>query len=85
MFGRNEMQNVFVISSNIDRVGYKLGHMYIRFNSGVAYCYDKVPFEEYTKMIEAESAGQYFHQHIKGKFEYHKLDYDPFKSEQKAA
>jgi hypothetical protein len=73
-----------VVSSNISRIGYQRGTLYIMFNSGVAYAYPGVPFPTYNNMAEAESVGQFFHHHIKNKFTHTKLEHDPFKTSQPA-
>lgn len=72
---------VFVSSSNIDAIGYCLGTLYIRFHHGGSYAYDKVPFEVFNGMKDAESAGKYFHANVKSKFEFRKLESDPFVKE----
>lgn len=72
------MKPEFISSSNIDAVAYSLGNLFIRFHSGGVYSYDKVPFAIYDGIRTAESAGKFFHRFIKGQYEYHKLDSDPF-------
>lgn len=72
------LQGFYVCSSNIEAVGYQYGSLYIRFHHGGCYQYDRVPHSTYTQLIEAESPGQYFHREIRGKFEFKKLDFDPF-------
>jgi hypothetical protein len=68
----------FLVSENLDCVGYKLGQLFIRFKSGIAYSYDGVPFDYYDAIQKVESAGKFFHRFIRGKFHYSKLDSDPF-------
>lgn len=70
----------YVVSSNIDAVGYQRGTLYIRFKSGCSYSYDKVPFTIYDVLTKVESAGKAFHQMVKGKFRYTKLEQDPFRA-----
>lgn len=67
-----------VVSSNIDAIGWKPEALFIRFNSGVTYTYDKVPESYLEAMRTAESVGKFFHRMIKGKFEFIKLEVDPF-------
>ena len=68
----------YVVSSNIDAVGYALGKLFIKFKSGVTYQYDKVPYDLYDALLKVESAGQFFHHMVKGKFQYTRLENDPF-------
>ena len=72
------MQPTYVSSSNIDAVGYSLGSMCIRFRNGTSYRYSKVPYEVFSRLASAESVGQTFHQIVRGKYEYGKLQRDPF-------
>lgn len=67
-----------VVSSNIQTLGYKRGSLFIRFNSGVAYSYESVPFDVFRKLSEAESVGKAFHADVRGRYAYKKLDNDPF-------
>jgi len=41
----------------------------LTFASGGAYSYKDVPKEVFDGLLAAESAGKYFHSHIKGKYE----------------
>lgn len=72
------MQPTFVVSSNIDAVGYRLGEMFVRFKSGVSYAYSGVNYSVFDAMVKAESVGQFFHRFVRSRYEYKKLDYDPF-------
>lgn len=67
-----------VVSSNINRVGYHNQTLYISFNSGGVYSYTEVPYLVFLEFLGAESAGKFFHARIKGRFDYQKLDADPF-------
>lgn len=69
---------VHVASANLDTVGYHRGDLYVRFQSGQSYKYEKVPFPVYQALINAESIGQYFHKNVRNAFFYAKLDFDPF-------
>lgn len=68
----------YVVSSNIDAIGFRLGKLFIRFKSGVTYAYDNVPFDYFDALQKVESAGKHFHRFIKGKFNYTRLNHDPF-------
>ena len=78
------MINTYVSSSNINRVGWANKVLYVEFNHGGAYAYKNADFNDYIKLVTAESVGQHFHQNIRYKFEYTKLDYDPFAPKVKA-
>lgn len=68
----------FLVSDNLDCIGYNLGQLFIRFKSGASYSYDNCPFDYFDALQKVESAGRFFHQFIRGKFRYTKLDFDPF-------
>lgn len=71
----------YVISSTVNALGYSLGKLYVRFNSGVTYSYDEVPYSIYDALKKAESCGQSLHRLVKkAHFHYQKLDSDPFTS-----
>lgn len=70
--------NQTVNSSNIKRIGYREGTLYIAFKSGDVYSYDEVPLEVYEQLAAAESVGQAFHKLIKNVFNHSKVEYDPF-------
>ena len=77
------MQPTLINSSNIDAVGFEpaakgLGALFIRFKSGITYSYDDAPYTYFSALQRVESAGQFFHRHIRGKFHYTKLEGDPF-------
>jgi hypothetical protein len=70
---------VYLSSDTIDAVGWKLNRLFVRFKSGAAYVYDKVPFSYFVSLQEVESAGKFLNQYVKkGGFRYTKLDSDPF-------
>ena len=75
------MQNTFVSSSNLERVGYKYGKLFVQFKSGVSYMYDNVDFSVYHAMTAAESVGKFFNAFVRKSYPYQKLDYDPFAKE----
>lgn len=68
-----------VVSSNIAEAGFSRGALFLKFHSGVAYRYDKVPYEIFDKLTTAESVGNFFSRHVKGKYRYERLEKDPFK------
>ena len=76
----SDMRPNYVVSSNINCIGYTRGQLFIRFNSGQTYSYDRVPYPVFRTLKESDSVGSTFHRLVRGKFEYHKLDNDPFKS-----
>lgn len=69
----------YIVSSNIDAVGWHIGQLYIRFKSGVTYAY-KAPWSMFDALTKQESAGKFFHANIRNKLEFKKLDSDPFVS-----
>lgn len=67
-----------VVSSNITHIGYdpatkELG---VKFKSGKLYKYHPVTLEDYTELINADSIGGYFANHIKNKegISYERID-----------
>ena len=75
----------FVSSSNLDCIGYKLGVLYVRFNSGQCYSYKGVPFDTFDALRNAESVGGFFCAKIKkGGFNYGLLKDDPFEKKEGA-
>lgn len=74
------MKPTYVVSSNINCLGYRRGQLFIRFNSGQTYSYDGVPFPVFRTLKESSSVGQAFHRLVRGHFPYKKLDSAPFVS-----
>jgi len=68
------MQSQEVESSVIGAVGYSRV-LEIRFESGRIYQYYDVPEIVYEGMLSAESKGQYFNRHIRGKFPYQEIEH----------
>ena len=68
----------YVISSNIDCLGYDHGNLFIRFRNGHVYKYPKVAPSVYHALKDSESVGKSFHSLIRGKYEYEQLAVDPF-------
>ena len=62
-------------SSNLSRIRQVAGQkLQIEFKSGVTYEYDEVPDEEYEGLIQAESHGKYFDNHIRSVYNYRRLN-----------
>lgn len=78
------MVNVHIVSTNIQRVGWKNRTLYIQFNSGKSYAYENVDFKVYTGLATAESAGRFFHLNVKSKYKYTELACNPFETESAA-
>jgi hypothetical protein len=64
------MEMVPVNSSNIARVGYEGGTLYIEFHTGAVYQYFDVPENIHQDLMNASSQGQYFASYIKGRFRF---------------
>lgn len=64
-----------VSSSNVASVAYdaKKRRLRIRFLHGTAYEYEDVGPGVARRLLRAESVGGYFHQRIRGQFEFRKL------------
>lgn len=62
-----------VESSNLSKVRYKKGTLEIKFKRGGQYKYSKVPKEEYQALLQADSKGKHFNQHIKGVYDFQKV------------
>ena len=64
-----------VESEMLRKVGYDPDSetLWVIFNSGETYHYLNVPPSEYKRLMEAESHGQYMHQHIIGKYDYERI------------
>ena len=64
-----------VSSSNIESIGYDLDSSILEIsflNSGI-YQYYNVPEIIYDGIMSAGSKGSYFHQNVKGKYQYKKI------------
>lgn len=70
------MLRIPVKSSDIKSAGYDAakGILEIEFHSGSVYQYLDVESAVWIGLVFAESKGKYFHNHIKGKFEYARVD-----------
>lgn len=70
------MQLETVESDVIHAIGYEddLHILEIIFNNGGIYQYRNVPREVFDQLKRAESKGSYFHDNIRGEFEYWQWD-----------
>lgn len=62
------IEPIHIISSNINAIGYEMGKLFIRFNSGITYRYEDVPHNIFDSLQKVESAGKFFHRFIRDKF-----------------
>lgn len=71
----DDVTKVDINSSNIAAVAHDEKEKLLRvwFNNGAIYDYAGVPRSTYVGLIGAESAGKYFHAHIRNAFEYRKV------------
>lgn len=77
----NGIDMVEVESTNIKEVGFVnglangKGFLFVRMHStGATYRYSKVPKKTYQMLLESNSKGRFFLDHVKGKFDYEKLE-----------
>lgn len=63
-----------VESSNVLRVGWSDGGMYVMFRSGNIYFYYGVSRQRAVAMIRSTSVGRYLNSKIKGKFASERID-----------
>lgn len=66
------MEKQEVESSVIRAVGHTRV-LEIEFESGRVYQYFDVPQDIYDNMLQSDSKGRYFNQHIRGKFPYQEI------------
>lgn len=64
-----------VVSSSIRGVGYDedAGALEIEFGSGGVYRYLEVPRGVYEDLLRADSHGRYFHDYIRGEYDYRRI------------
>lgn len=64
-----------VKSSNISHVGYDEANtrLYVRFKSGMTYCYINVPADKHKEFLAADSLGRHFKSSIRDNFKAVKL------------
>lgn len=54
-----------ITSSNIDAAAWDERGLFLRFKSGAVYLYLNAPEQVLKDLLAAESAGKFFHAHIK--------------------
>jgi hypothetical protein len=64
------MNMIPVSSSAISSIGYdeSTGRMRIRFTSGNAYDFCRVPAELFARFMRSASKGDFYNSHIRGRF-----------------
>jgi len=64
-----------VLSTDLSHARYDpdAGVLRIRFHSGGVYEYYGVPRRAYDLLLAAPSKGKYFHQHIKGRYDFARI------------
>lgn len=69
------MQRIPVQSSNLVSVKYEESSMNleIEFKKNSVYQYNHVPKSVYDELMGSKSLGEYFHENIKDKYDYHKI------------
>lgn len=63
-----------VKSSNLKAIGYNGGELRVDFKSSGTYLYKAVPVEIMDKFLKAPSAGCFFFNHIRDKYEFEKVN-----------
>jgi len=71
-----KINRVGVKSSSIKSIGYdkESRTLEVEFSSGQLYRYHDFPAKAHSALIDADSVGKYFTQHIKPKFTAHKVE-----------
>jgi|SRR6056297_2438007 len=63
-----------VASSSIRSIGYDDGEtLEVEFQSGGVYRYADVPRQIYEEFLSARSHGSYFHENVRGQYDYHRI------------
>jgi len=60
-------------TSNIYKIEWDKNNLWVHFNNGGVYQYKDIPEKVSIAMGEAESAGSFLHQNIKGKYHYEQV------------
>jgi len=62
---------VYIESSVISGIDYdkEAETLLVEFNSGAEYVYAGVPEEEFVALVEADSKGEYFNNHISDEYD----------------
>jgi hypothetical protein len=73
------MARVELQSTSLNAATYQGEYAFLEleFRNGAIYRYLGVPEQIYQELLSAESKGQYFHQHIRNRFPYTKIDPKP--------
>lgn len=68
-------KSVQLKSSNVTKASYtEEGNLLIEFKNGEEYLYFDVPFEVYTELVNAQSAGKFMNEAIKGTYKYKRIE-----------
>jgi KTSC domain len=62
------MHRVPIESSSIDSIGYEKNVLEVRFRNGGLYQYFDVPEQMLALLMQADSKGRFFNQHIRGAY-----------------
>lgn len=64
-----------VESTSLTAVGYDKAHAHleVEFRSGARYRYASVPADVFTRLVEAESKGRFFNEHVRSCYAYERL------------
>lgn len=67
---------VLIQSSNLKSAKYdtQTEDLFVTFNNGNIYEYNKVPWNKFTKFRMAESQGKYFNENIARSYNYKKVE-----------
>jgi len=71
--GRMGLAMTPVKSSNISKLGWSDGVLHVEFSNGGLFSYSGVDSATYQKLLNADSIGKHFSQHIRPKFKGVKL------------
>jgi hypothetical protein len=68
----DHVEMIPVVSSSIQEVGYdeEGRQLHVRFVTGFLYAYMNVPKELFHELINAESVGKYFAEHVKKQYQF---------------
>lgn len=70
----NPRNEKIIKSSNIYKIEWDENNLWVHYNNESVYQYKDVPENVSIKMGEAESAGSFLHQNIKGKYRYERIN-----------
>jgi hypothetical protein len=77
------MPRVDLQSTSLNAATYQDQNAFLdlEFPSGVIYRYIGVPVQVYQELLQSESKGRYFNQHIRDRFPYTKIDPTPSRTD----